>query len=137
MAGKQTGLAWTTLSVDDSTGAAKDIRSDVTEGFDFSTPRAVFDVTGADKSAFERLLGLADFSINLGGTFNPDASMSHAVFSTVSSTSVARTVSLGIGGKTLPNECLFTDYAVTRDSAGKLTWKTAGVLAGGVVPTWA
>jgi len=122
--------------VDDSAGSAKDIRNDVHE-FDFSTPRAVQDTTGVDKSAMERLLLLSDFQINLSGTFNPDASMSHAVFSTVSSTDVQRTVSLGIGGKTLANECVFTDYALTRASGGELTWKTTGSLANGALPTWA
>lgn len=137
MAGKQTGLGWTTLSVDDSAGTAKDIRNDI-YALDFATPRAVLDVTGIDKSAFERLLGLADFSINLSGeAFNPDASKSHAVFSTVPSTSVVRTVSIGVGGKTLAPECLFTDYSLARDGSGKLSWKTAGVLADGAVPTWA
>jgi len=97
----------------------------------------VQEVTGVDKSAMERLLLLADFSINLSGVFNPDASASHDVFKTVPSTSVARTVSLGIGGKTLANETLFTDYALNRGEKGELTWKAPGVLAGGVVPTWA
>lgn len=136
MAGKQTGLGWTTLSVDDAAAAAQDIRNDVHE-FDFSTPRAVQDVTGVDKSAMERLLLLSDFQINLSGTFNPDANKSHAVLSTVSSTDVVRTVSLGIGGKTLANECVFTDYALTRASGGELTWKTTGSLANGALPTWA
>lgn len=134
---KQTGLAWTTLSVDDSGGTARDIRNDITS-FDFATPRASFDVTGIDKSAMERLLGLADFSINLKGTANFGATTSaHAVFSTVPSTSVARTVSIGIGGRTLANECLFTDYALTRDSSGSLDWTAPGVLSDGTVPTWA
>ena len=133
---KQTGLAWTTLSVDDSAGAVKDIRNDVTS-FDFSTPRDVQEATGVDKRATERLLLLADFSITLNGVFNPDASASHDVFKTVPSTSVARTVSLGIGGKTLANETLFTDYALSRSEKGELTWKAPGVLAGGVVPSWA
>lgn len=136
MAGKQSGLGWTTLSVDDAAAAAQDIRNDVHE-FDFSTPRAVQDVTGVDKSAMERLLLLSDFQINLSGTFNPDANKSHAVLSTVSSTDVVRTVSLGIGGKTLANECVFTDYALTRASGGELTWKTTGSLANGALPTWA
>lgn len=133
---KQSGLAWTTLSVDDAAAAAQDIRNDVTE-FDFATPRAVQDVTGVDKSAMERLLLLADFSINLSGVFNSAANKSHAVFSTVPSTSVLRTVSLGIGGKTLPNECLFSDYQIKRASGGELTWQAPGVLADGTVPTWA
>lgn len=133
---KQSGLGWTTLSVDDSAGSAKDIRNDVTE-FDFATPRAVQDVTGVDKSAMERLLLLADFSINLNGVFNVAANLSHDVFKTVPSTSVLRTVSLGIGGKTLPNECLFTDYQLKRAAGGELTWTAPGVLADGTVPTWA
>ncbi len=124
------------LSVDDSAGVVRDIRSDITS-FDFATPRDVQEVTGVDKSAVERLLLLTDFSINLAGVFNPDLNMSHDVFKTVSSTSVARTVTLTIGGKTLPNETLFTDYALNRGEKGDLTWKAPGVLGNGVVPTWA
>ena len=133
---KQTGLAWTTLSVDDSAGTPRDIRNDITS-LDFATPRDVQEVTGIDKSAMERLLLLADFSIDLAGVLNTAANLSHDVFKTVPSTSVNRTVSIGIGGKTLPNEALFTDYALTRSEKGELTWKAPGVLADGVVPTWA
>ncbi|WP_206185046.1 hypothetical protein [Thermoactinospora rubra] len=133
---KQSGLAWTTLSVDDSAGTARDIRNDVTN-FEFATPRAVQDVTGVDKSAMERLLLLADFSITLNGVFNPDANRAHDVLKTVPSTSVNRTVTLTIGGKTLANECLFTDYALTRAADGALTFQAPGVLADGNVPTWA
>lgn len=136
---KQSGLAWTTLSVDDSAGGARDIRNDVTN-FEFSTPRAVQDITGVDKSAMERLLLLADFSITLNGVANfgavPSAT-AHGVFATVPSTSVNRTVSLGIGGKTLASECLFSDYALNRADSGELTWTAPGSLADGAVPTWA
>lgn len=132
---KETGLGWTTLSVDDAATAAQAIKNDITN-FDFSTPRAVFDVTGVDKSAYERLLGLADFQINLNGVFNDAANQSHAVFKTVPSTSVARTVSLAISGQTLNNECLFSDYALARTAAGELNWKAPGVLSDGTVPTW-
>lgn len=133
---KQSGLGWTTLSVDDGAASAQDIRNDVHE-FDFSTPRAVQDTTGVDKSAMERLLLLSDFQINLSGTFNAStANKSHDVFKTVSSTDTVRTVSLGIASKTLANECVFTDYALTRASGGELTWKTTGSLADGALPTW-
>lgn len=135
MAGKQTGLAWTTLTVDDSGGASNtDIRNDV-NSLQFSTPRAVIETTGIDKSAMERLLGLADFSITLNMTFNPTGS--HLVFRTVSSSDVARTTVLGIGGVSLTNEVLYTDYQVNRADDGKLTSQVPGVLATGVVPTWA
>lgn len=135
MAGKQSGLGWTTLSVDDSGGNVQAIKNDVTD-LSFATPRAVQDVTGVDKSAMERLLLLADFSISLNGVFNPDAGASHAVFKTVPSTSVARTTTLTVGGVTLAPEVLFTDYALKRDAGGQLTWTAPGVLANGTVPTW-
>lgn len=134
---KQSGLAWTTLSVDNSGGTPVDIRNDITN-FQFSTPRGVQDITGVDKSARETLLLLADFSITLNGVANFGTSPAvHVVFSDVSSTSVARTVSLGIGGKTLPNETNFTDYAFTRAATGELTWTAPGVLQNGLAPTWA
>lgn len=133
---KESGLAITTLSVDDSGGTARDIRNDITN-FQFATPRAVQDVTGVDKSAIERLLLLADFSITLNGVFNDASNLSHAVFRTVSSTSANRTVSLNISGQTLANECVFTDYNLTRAASGELTWTAPGALADGAVPTWA
>lgn len=132
---KETGLAWTTLSVDDALGAVKDIRNDVTN-FEFATPRAVQETTGIDKSAFERLLLLADFSITLNGVFNDEADKSHAVLKTVGSTSVTRSISIVVSGQTLNNECIITDYALTRGDDGALTWQAPAVLADGTVPTW-
>jgi len=132
---KESGLGWTTLSVDDSAGAIKAIKNDVTN-FEFATPREEQDVTGVDKSARERLLLLADFSIGLNGVFNDAVDFSHAVFKTVPSTSVARTTTLVVSGQTLAGELLYTDYALTRAENGALTWQAPGVLADGTVPTW-
>ncbi|MFC8862650.1 hypothetical protein [[Kitasatospora] papulosa] len=132
---KESGIGWTTCSVDDATGTPQDIRNDVTN-LQFATPRAVQDVTGIDKAAMERLLLLADFSITMNGVFNDAANKSHAVFKTVPSTSVARTVSLAVSGQTLANECLFTDYPLTRSDSGELTWAVPGVLSDGTVPVW-
>ncbi|HEV8653262.1 MAG TPA: hypothetical protein VG276_28685 [Actinomycetes bacterium] len=128
-------MGWTTLSVDDSGGSVQAIKNDVTN-FEFATPREEQDVTGVDKSAVERLLLLADFSIQLNGVFNDAAGASHAVFKTVPSTSVARTTSLAISGQTLNNEVLYTDYQMTRSEKGELTWQAPGALADGAVPTW-
>ena len=125
-----------TVAVDDSGGSARSIENDLT-GVSWSIPRGVQDVTGVNKSAFERLLLLADFSATLDGVFNDAANLSHAVFATVSSTSVARTVTLVMSGQTLPNEVFFTDYALTRASSGELTFSAPCVLTGGTVPTWA
>ncbi|WP_198169338.1 hypothetical protein [Herbidospora daliensis] len=132
---KESGLGWTTLSVDDSGGSAKDIRNDITN-FQLATPRAVQDVTGLDKSAMERLLLLADFSITLNGVFNDEADKSHAVLRTVPSTTAHRSVSIGVSGQTLAAECLFTDYSLNRGADGSLVWTAPGVLADGAVPTW-
>jgi hypothetical protein len=131
---KESGLGFA-VSVDDSAGAAKTISNDVTN-HEFATPRGVQDVTGVDKSAMERLLLLADFSVTLNGVFNDAADFSHAVFKTVPSTSVVRTVTLAISGQTLAGELLFSDYALSRAQSGELTWSAPGVLANGTVPTW-
>ncbi len=133
---KESGLGWTTLSVDDSGGTARDIKNDITN-FDFAVPRAEQDTTGVDKSARERLLLLADFTITLNGVFNDASNASHDVFKTVPSTSTARTVSLTVSGQSLPNECLFTDYRLTRAASGALTFTAPGALSDGTVPTWA
>ncbi|WML79186.1 hypothetical protein [Streptomyces sp. VNUA74] len=130
---KISGKNWTTLGVDTSAGSLTDLRNDVVS-FDFATPRGTQDVTGVDKSAMERLLLLSDFSINLSGIFNADTS--HPVLKTISSTDAVRTVSLGIASQTLSNECLLTDYALTRANGGEFTWTVPGVLANGATPQW-
>lgn len=133
---KESGLGWTTLSVDNSSGTPVAIKNDITN-LAIATPRAVQDVTGIDKSAFERLLLLADASFTLNGVYNDDASTgSHTVFKTVPSTSVARTTTATVSGQTLAPELLYTDYALTRADDGALTWSTPGVLSDGTVPAW-
>lgn len=133
---KESGIGWTTLSVDDAAGTPRDIRTDI-GSVQFATPRAVQDVTGIDKSAIERLLLLADFSITINGpAFDDGTASSHAVFKTVPSTSVPRTVSIGVSGQTLACETLFTDYQLNRGQDGSLGYTAPGVLADGVVPVW-
>jgi len=131
---KESGIGFS-VTVDNSAGAGKDISNDVTS-LQFSTPRGVQEVTGVDVAAVERILLLADFSVGFGGVFNDEADMSHAVFSTVPSTSVERTTALAHSGQTLSVETLFTDYAISRSDSGELPWTVPGVLADGTVPTW-
>lgn len=132
---KQSGIGWTTLSVDDSGGTPVDLRNDITN-FQLATPRGVQDVTGLDKSAMERIVLLADASLTLNGVFNPSASKSHQTLRTVTSGTNLRTVSLGIAAQTLAMEMLFTDYSSTRAADGSFVWSSPGVLADGTVPTW-
>lgn len=131
---KESGLGWAT-AIDDSGGVARTISNDITN-HTFGTPRGEQDTTGIDKSAHERLLLLADYTTTRNGVFNDAVNMSHAVFKTVSSTSVARTVTDTISGQSLANEVLFTDYAIDRSADGAFTWSAPGGLADGTVPTW-
>jgi hypothetical protein len=136
---KTSGLGATVI-VQDASGSPKTISNDIND-FSFSTPRGVQDITGVDKSAHERLLLLADFSVSLKGVANTAASMSHAVFSTVPSTSVPRSTSIAPTSNNstpiLVVNCLYSDYALTRAAAGELTWTATGALSDGAVPTWA
>ena len=85
----------------------------------------------------ERLLLLADFQITLNGVFNDASNMSHAVLSTVPSTSVLRAITIAHSGNSLVNETMISDYALTRAADGSLTWTAPAFLADGAVPTWA
>ena len=131
---KVSGLNFTTISVDLADGTtATAIKNDVTN-LQWSTPRGVQDITGVDKSAYERLLLLADFSVTLNGVFN--AALSHTVFSTIGSGTTNRTTTLAVAGATLANETLYTDYQITRSAGGELTWSAPGVLSDGTSPAW-
>ena len=132
---KESGLGMT-VAIDDSGGSARTISNDLTS-LDFATPREESDITGLDKSARERLLLLADFTVSVSGVFDDASNMAHDVFKTVPSSSVARTTTLTISGQVLAGELFYTDYALSRGSDGSLTFSAPGALAGGVVPTWA
>ena len=124
------------VAIDDSGGSARTISNDIT-GLSWAIPRAVQDVTGVDKAAIERLLLLADLSATYDGVFNDASNMSHDVFKTVGSASVARTVTLVMSGQTLASEQFPTDYPLTRAASGELTYSVPGVLQNGTAPTWA
>ena len=132
---KVTGLGWSVLTVQDAGGTARDLRDDITN-LSFSTPRGVQDTTGIGVSAHERLLLLADFSIELDGVMDNGVNLEHDVFQTVSSTSVLRAVVIAVNGCDLSVNCYFTDYQITRSATGELTYKAPGVLGDGNVPVW-
>jgi hypothetical protein len=97
-------------------------------------------VTGVNKSANERILLLADFSVTMNGVFNTASNMSHDTFKTIPSTSAQRAVTLQPTSGSVPTitvNCLLTDYQITRSNTGELTWQVPGSLADGSVPTWA
>jgi len=132
---KESGLGMS-VAIDDSGGTARTISNDITS-MDWATPREEQDTTGLDKSARERLQTLADFTVSNSGVFNDASNMSHDVFKTVPSSSVARTTTITISGQVLAGELFYSDYALSRSSSGELTWSAPGALSGGAVPTWA
>lgn len=126
------------ITVQDSSLSAQTITNDITN-WTLSTPRAVQDVTGVDKSANERILLLADISITYNGVMNYASDMSHEVFSTVPSTSVARANTLQVTSADSPVldfTCIFTDYQLTRAATGELTWQVPGSGSTGTAPSW-
>jgi hypothetical protein len=131
---KESGIGMT-VTVDDAAAAGQAITNDVTS-ISFSTPRGLQDITGLDKSAIERLLLLADGTVTINGVFNDDSNKSHAVFKTVPTTSVSRTVVIVHSGQTLTMECMFSDYSLNRAQDGSLTWTATGSLSNGTAPTW-
>ena len=134
---KITGIP-STLSIDNGAGVSKVITNDVTS-VSFSTPRDSWEVTGLDKTAVERLVGLVDFTGEISGEFNAAADMSHAVLSTACSTSQVRTLVIQLGSgvaATMTAEVYVTDYTISRDEKGRLTWKAPFVNAGLTTPTW-
>jgi hypothetical protein len=126
------------LRVDNSAGTPVDISNDVTD-VSVKTPRGVFEVTGLDKSAVERILGLADAEISIRGVFNPSGA--HTVFRDFDTPSTGRTVEYAPAGTTAGSpvisfEAVFEDYTIERGDDGKLTWSVTGRLANGAVPSW-
>jgi hypothetical protein len=125
---KVSGLGWTTATLNSVA-----IVNDITD-LQFATPRAVQDVTGLDKSAYERLLLLADFTCTPKGVFNVSAS--HSVLKTTASAAAPVTFALAVASQTLSNSVIVTDYQLSRSTTGELTWQAPMSLASGTVPAW-
>lgn len=124
------------VTIDDAGGVARTL-SALIGALQFATPRGVQDITGVSMSAIARQLLLADFNVTLTiPAFDDAANSTHAVFKTVSSTSVARTTTLALSGQTLAPEVLYTDYQLNRGQDGSIVSTVPGVLADGTVPTW-
>lgn len=133
---KESGLGWSTFSVDDGAGNVEALINDCTS-LDLSMPRGVQDVTGIDKSAREVLLLLADFQVTPTGVFNPAASNgAHAAFESVGDASALRTVTIVVSSQTTANECMLLDYNLSRAASGEFIWTAPLVLGDGGVPAW-
>lgn len=132
---KEPGFSFS-LTIDDAAGTPRILSNDFSS-LSLAFPRAVQDITGLDKSAIERQLLLADASSTINAPALDDgANLSHAVFKTVSSTSVARTSVFALSGQSITMEMLPTDYQINRGADGSFTFAVPLVLADGTVPTW-
>lgn len=132
---KESGIGMT-VSIDNAAGSSQALTNDLLTT-NVSTPRALQDITGLDKSAKERLQLHADANVAIAGVFNDAANKSHAVLSTVTSSAVARTVAVAHSGQTLSNEMFGTDYQLQRAADGSIGFSSTFVLQDGTVPTWA
>ncbi len=134
---KESGTSWTTCSVDSSGDALQTLINDVTN-LDLSMTNGAQDTTGIDKVAMERLLLLADYSLDLTMVFNDAASNSE--FSVFKNTNVAatatRSTALAISSQSLNNECVFPTVSRARAADGSFIVTANGQLGGGAIPAW-
>ncbi len=134
---KETGMAWTTCSIDIAAGTLATLINDVTS-LDLSISNGVQDITGLDKSAMERQLLLGDFSIDPTMVFNDAAT--HSVFAVFKDTNVTatgtRTTDLEISGQGLNNEVVFPTVGWARAADGSFIVTANGQLSDGAVPAF-
>lgn len=124
---KVSGLP-TTVSVG---GAA--IANDV-GSLTLSTPYGVQDVTGIDKSAFERLLLRADAQLTLNFFFNITASQSHLTLRTPGSKAIV--IVFANSAATATFTAVQTDYTLTLGDDGSLTGSAPFELSSGTAVAW-
>lgn len=88
-----------------------------------STPRSTLDVTGIDKSAYERLLGERDGQLAFTSFFNPAAGQAHPVLSALPTADVVASYFRGtvLGNPAFSLVGKQIDYAPTRGNDGALT----------------
>ena len=130
---KESGIGMT-LSVDDSTGTARDISNDIS-AVNFGTPQNLHDVTGLDKSAMERIALLSDAQVQVTAPALNDAAGA-SIFTVFGTRTNTRTVSIGISGQTLAMEMLISDVSWSRNADGSLGMQATLQLQSGTVPTW-
>lgn len=133
---KETGLGWTTFSVDDESGNVRVIKNDITD-VGIAIPSADKDVSGLDSSGMERIHLLADAQVTLNGIYNPTLlTGAHYVLSTVN-LGVNRTFTMTVSGQTLAMEMLLESYELNRADDGSLAFASVANLGDGMVPAWA
>ncbi|MGH2386246.1 MAG: hypothetical protein ACRDGB_14520 [Candidatus Limnocylindria bacterium] len=129
---KESGLS-AAISIDDSSGTLRIISNDVLS-FNVGTPQGLIDVTGVDKSAMERIIGLSDGTFSCVCAFNDTLGASS--FDVFKTRTGVRTVTWGQSGQTLSMEMLIGTVTYPRAADGSLQINADLSLADGTVPTW-
>jgi hypothetical protein len=115
-----------------ATIASNNISNDITS-ITLSTPWGVQDVTGLDKSGFERLLLRGDVSGTITGVFNATASQSHATLKTPGSKTFVLYFAQAV---TATFTAVTTSYDITMGADGSLTWSAPFSLSSGTPCAW-
>lgn len=121
---KQTG-AGSNLFVDQY-----DVSGDIGAINSIVTSRGLLDVTGLDKSAFERILGLRDGAISYTAFWNTDAGQAHIALSSLPTTDRVMSLfvaPLAVGSAAASIVAKETTYAPTRGQDGSLKAGVNGV----------
>ena len=111
--------------------ASNDISNDVTS-INLDTPYGVQDITGLDKSGFERMLLRGDVQMTLTCAFNTTASMSHAALKTPGSKACV----IGFATTTATFTAVQTDYQLNLGADGSLVITAPFALSSGTVCAW-
>ena len=113
-----------------------DLSGDVSAISSWSTPVAVLDVTGINKSAMERVQGLVGGNVSYNVWFNDAAAAAH-VASRVPTTASVFTWAFGatVGDVAGMMSGLATNYDPTRSADGALAFDIES-LSNGVAPAW-
>jgi multimeric flavodoxin WrbA len=123
-----------TVSIDDSSGSAHDVSNDLAS-LNFGTPQNLLTVTGLNKSAMERIIGLGDGTVSItGNAFNDAAGKLFDILKTRSGT---RTVAITIDSNVLSQEMLISSVQFARNNDGSLVPTATFELQDGTLPTWA
>ena len=132
---KESGIGWTTFSVDDDGGNVRVIKNDITD-VAVAIPADEQIATGLDSSAEERVRLLQDAQVSINGIYNPTLlTGAHAVLSTVNH-GVNRTYTMTVSAQTLAMEMLLESYALNRALDGSLVFASEANLGNGTVPAW-
>lgn len=103
------------------------LSGDIQQLNSIATPRGTLDVTGIDKSAYERVPGIRDGSIEMTTFFNAASNQQHAVLKTLPTTDVHVAYFRGttLGNPAAAMVAKQTNYDPTRNNDGSLTFSVS------------